>query len=100
VNFPVALRSRTRRAREWRVFACTVSVIFDRERNCLVLRAEEEVVGRIRHEKLVAHIAGCQATSGGIRGSRPTLGVQALNKCGFGEYFTASWSFFCPDCRQ
>jgi hypothetical protein len=25
---------------------------------CLVLRAEEEVVGRIRHENLVTHIAG------------------------------------------
>ena len=26
--------------------------------NCLVLRTEEEVVGRIRHKNLVAHIAG------------------------------------------
>ena len=73
MNFPVALRSRMRRAPEWRVFAGTAPVIFDRERNCLVLRTEEEVIGRIRHEKLVAHIAGCQATSGGIRGSRPPL---------------------------
>jgi len=50
---------------------------------------------------LVAHIAGCQATSGGIRGSRPTLGVQALNEGGFEQNFAAYWLSSDPiDCNK
>ena len=39
-------------------FACATRMVAGWGMKCLVLRAEEEVVGRIRHENLVTHIAG------------------------------------------
>ena len=39
-------------------FACATRMVAGWGMKCSVLRAEEEVVGRIRHENLVTHIAG------------------------------------------
>jgi len=47
----------------------------------LLIVAEEEVVGTVRHEHLLAHVAGQGAT---CSGSRSTLGVKALDKRGLG----------------
>jgi hypothetical protein len=47
----------------------------------LVGFAEEQVVGRVRHESLVTHIARDEAS--GIRG-RPAFGVKALDKASLG----------------
>ena len=57
---------------------------------CLLIRAEEEIVGGVRHQGLLAHIAGDRATR---RGSRSAIGVQALDKRGFGQLLTAGRPF-------
>ena len=67
----------------WCDFARPTQVIVAQGK-CLVVRAEEEVVGAVRHEYLVAHIGGSQATGSGIGGSGSTLGVQALDESGLG----------------
>ena len=85
----VVLRPRsaltTGRAREehqvWYDFACTTRMFNDNGMECLVGLAEEQVVGRVRHERLVTHIAGDEAS--GIRG-RSAFGVKALDKGGLG----------------
>jgi hypothetical protein len=56
----------------WCDFACTTRVFVDRERSALFGRAEEVVVGRVRHERLLTHIAGDGAT---VSGGRSSFGV-------------------------
>src|ERR1051326_6250365 len=51
----------------------------------LLVPVEEDVIGAVRNEGLLAHIAGDRAT---VRRGRSSLGVQALNKGGFGQEFT------------
>ena len=63
------------RAREVAVlvlFACTTDFSSTGTVKCLFVLVEEEVVGRIRHESLLTHIAGDSATGSG---SRSAFGV-------------------------
>ena len=61
---------------------------------CLVVGAEEEVVGRVRHENLPAHVAGHQAT---CRRGRSAAGVKALDKSGLGQQSAAGGSLIGAD---
>lgn len=47
----------------------------------LLVRSEEEVVSRIRHEDLLADVAGCEAS--GNRSGSP-IGVEALDESSSG----------------
>jgi hypothetical protein len=64
---------------------------------CLFLSVEEVVVGGVRHERLLAHIAGDGAAG---EGSESTAGVEALDESGFGQQLTAGWSLGVPDGLQ
>jgi hypothetical protein len=65
----------------WRDSAWATRMFSDNGVECLVGLAEEQVVGRVRHERLVTHIAGDKAS--GIRG-RSAFGVKALDKASLG----------------
>src|SRR6266699_5387514 len=57
---------------------------------CLLVLAEEEVVGRVGHELSLTHSAG-----GGRNSS--AAGVQTLDEGGFGQEVAAVWPFLVPD---
>lgn len=64
-------------------------------RKCLFLwSAEEEVVGRVRHQRLLTHIGGDGATGSW---SRSPVGIQTLDEAGLREEFTAGWPLVTPD---
>jgi hypothetical protein len=63
----------------------------------LPIRAEEEVVGSVRHEGLLSHIAGNSAA--GCR-SRSAVGVEALDKGRLGEQSAAGRSLLLADDLQ
>src|SRR5207249_11229197 len=60
----------------------------------LLIVAEEEVVRAIRHENLLAHVAGHQAT---CRRGRSAVGVKALDKSGLGQQSAAGGSLIGAD---
>ena len=62
--------------------------------DALLVAAEEVVVGCVRHERLLTHIAWHSATG---TGGSPSLRVQTLDVRGLGQEVTAGWSRVCPD---
>ena len=62
-----------------------------------MLRSEEKVVGRVRHEGLLAYVAGDE-TSGSWGGS--PVGVETLDEGSFRQELTASGSLHRPDDLQ
>jgi hypothetical protein len=55
---------------------------------------EEVVVGGVRNERLLTHIAWHRATG---TGGSPSLRVQTLDVRGLGQEVTADWSRVSPD---
>ena len=74
-----------------------VGVLTDewRQKNdSLFVPVEEVVVGGVRNERLLAHIAKHRAAG---TGGRPSLRVQTLDVRGLGQEVTAGWTCVCPD---
>jgi hypothetical protein len=68
----LSARAHTRRAPTVMHFACTIRIFGDKAVRRLLVLAIEEVIGSVRHKRLIANVGGGEAT---VIGGRSSLGV-------------------------